>query len=169
MTRYRTLVSSVLLASSLGLFATSAISAPQKGGPSWEGAGFMGQRSERMEQNQKKLHDALKLAPEQEAAWAKLIDSQPKMANMSSMGNMGKGMPDNNAQLTTPERAEKMLELMKVRQTQMTEHVAVMKDFYAVLTPEQKKSFDDFHTSMQGGKRGMSSHRGMNMASPKSQ
>lgn len=163
MIRYRTLVSSILLASSFGLFAASAIAAPHKCGPLSEGADFMGQRSEHMAQHQKKLHAALKLGPDQEVAWIKLMDSQPKMAKMS------KDKPDSSAKLTTPERAEMMLEHMKEHQTQMTEHVDAMKDFYAVLTPEQKKSFDDFHANIQGGKRGMPAHHGMKMATSKSQ
>ena len=68
------------------------------------------------------------------------------------------------AKLTTPERADKMLERSKAHQAQQAEHVAALKEFYAVLTAEQKKVFDDFHANMQGGMRAKSARRAMGMA-----
>jgi protein CpxP len=59
-----------------------------------------------------------------------------------------------------------MLERMKEQQSRMTEHVLALKDFYAVLTPEQKKTFDDFHSSAQSGKRGRQGPRSMDRAAP---
>jgi Spy/CpxP family protein refolding chaperone len=83
----------------------------------------------------------------------KLMDSEQPMTKAESMKS--KDM----AKLTTPERAEKMLESMKERQAQQVEHVAALKDFYAVLTSEQKKVFDDFHSGSRDGVRAKSKHR----------
>lgn len=136
------------------LLATSAIamSAPsfaQRGG--CMGDGPMGGKyasdrfGEHMKQHQQRLHDALKLTPQQEASWTKFQESHPFANN----GNR----PDraDMAKLTAPERAEKMLELQKQHQDAMGKHVVAMKDFYAQLTPEQKKTFDE---QTQMGKRG---------------
>ena len=37
----------------------------------------------------------------------------------------------------------KALEHMRAMEAKMTEHLAALKEFYAVLTPEQQKIFDD--------------------------
>jgi Spy/CpxP family protein refolding chaperone len=47
---------------------------------------------------------------------------------------------------------------MKEHQAHQTEHVAALKEFYAVLTPDQKKVFDDFHSGPRNGGRGKSKH-----------
>jgi hypothetical protein len=49
----------------------------------------------------------------------------------------------------------------------MLEHVVALKEFYAVLTPEQKKILDDFHAVPQRGKHGKPGPRPMDRASPK--
>lgn len=142
--------------------ATSAvmISAPsfaQRGGAMGDGPMRShcaeGHNADRVKQHQQRLHDALKLAPQQEAAWGKFQESHP------FAGNAKRPAPDEMAKLTAPERAEKMLELQKQHQEGMSKHVSAMKDFYAQLTPEQKKTFDE-QTMM--GKR---SQRG-NMRAP---
>jgi protein CpxP len=63
------------------------------------------------------------------------------------------GKPEDWAKLTTPERADKMMERMREHQSRMFEHLVALKDFYAVLTPEQKKTFDDFHSAPRPGMR----------------
>lgn len=140
MIRSRQLLSSLLLATTLGVLALP--------GHAEMPCGEEGPRhhAKEMEQHHNKLHAALKLAPEQEAAWKKLMDSEPAM----SMGKPGK--PEDCSKLTTPERMDKMQENMKQHQTKMSEHVAMLKEFYAVLTPAQQKIFDDFHKGHHDGK-----------------
>lgn len=150
MTVYRTLLSSVLFASAMGLGAVSSAFAHEECGPLGEGGRH---RAERMEQHHQKLHAALRLMPEQEGAWKKLMASEHPMAAAEPSNR------EDWAKLTTPERAEKMLERMKVHQARMTEHVAALKEFYAVLTPEQQKTFDDFHAGRQDGMRGKPGRR----------
>jgi len=146
---YRRLARSVLLATGLGAFlAGSAFADP--GCDSMGGHEAHQQHHGKMlEQHHKQLHDALKLTPEQEPAWKKLIESeQPKPSSA------GAAQRDDWSKLSTPERAEKTLELYKARQEHMTEYVAALKGFYATLTPEQKKIFEDMHASPQRGMRG---------------
>jgi periplasmic protein CpxP/Spy len=157
MTTCRTLVSSVVLAASLGFAAAPVAAMPRDCGPRGNSGEFMEYRADCMAQHQKKLHAALKLTPEQEAAWTKFTaTAQPMAKDRPAMSN-------DWAKLTTPERADKMLERMKMREAQQTEHVAALKEFYAVLTAEQKKAFDDFHANMWDGLRAKRGHRGSGM------
>lgn len=113
--------------------------------------------SDRMKQHQQRLHDALKLTPQQEPAWTKFQESHPfnNAANRPAQADMAK--------LTAPERAEKMLELQKQHQEGMSKHLVAMKDFYGQLSPEQKKAFDE---QSQMGQRGQRSGRGAGPQGP---
>lgn len=88
------------------------------------------------EQHMAKLHDKLKLTAQQEPAWKKFTAVNP-MADKSMRPD-----PAEMAKLNAPDRLEKGLEHMKAMETRMTEHLAALKEFYAVLTPEQQKTFD---------------------------
>lgn len=110
-----------------------------------------GRHAERMKMHQQRVHDALKLTPQQEPAWAKYQESHP------FAGKTNRPDPAEMAKLTAPERADRMLEMQKQHQDAMSKHVVAMKDFYAQLTPEQKKTFDE---QTQMGKRGMRGGRG---------
>lgn len=155
MTSYHTFVSSILLVSSLGVMA-----APQDCGPMTTRGDFWEYRVERMAQQHKQLHDALKLTPDQEGAWKKLMDSEHPMARMEA------GNAADWAKLTTPERAEKMLERMQEHQMHMAQHVVVLKDFYALLTPEQKTKFDELHAAPRTARRGKAPARPADKATP---
>lgn len=148
MIRPRHLLQSLLVASTLGAVAIPAF-ADAPCGPMGGAGGYREHRAERMEQHHKKVHDALKLTAEQEVAWKKLVDSEHPMHKPEP------GKAEDWAKLTTPERADKMLERMKTHEAAMTSHIAVLKEFYAVLTPEQRKIFDDSHrNTRRDGMRG---------------
>ena len=156
MTRFHHALPALALSLLLGVAAVPAL-ADMPCGPM--GGGMREHRAERMEQHHRKLHEALKLSPEQEAGWKKLVESEHPM---------GKGRHDpakaaDAATLTTPERAERMLEHMKAHQAAMTEHIAVLKAFYAQLSPEQQKIFDDAH---RGARRGGMRAKAMDPAKP---
>jgi periplasmic protein CpxP/Spy len=140
MNSYRKAIQSFLIAAGIGALSAAPVLADP-------GCGHMGGHSERhvkmMEQHHAQLHDALKLTAEQEPAWKKLMDSEQPQPGLSG------GQPEDWAKLNAPERAEKMLELSKARQVQMADHVAALKALYAVLTPEQQKTFEDFHGAHQ--------------------
>ena len=116
--------------------------------------GMMGRDSAKMEKYHEehlaKLHDKLKLTAQQEPAWKKFSANNP-MADKSLRPD-----PAEMAKLNAPQRMEKGLEHMKTMEAKMTEHLAALKEFYAVLTPEQQKTFDE-HTpgfGDRGGRRG---------------
>lgn len=143
------LIASLLLsglATGLPAFAKPGDCTPMAG---WEK--FHEQRAGRIEQHQKHLHDALKLSADQEPAWKKFTESMQRPARPE------RGNRDEWAKLTTPERAEKMLDLAKQRQERMAEHVSALKSFYSILTPEQRKVFDEQHMGPRGGHRGQAS------------
>lgn len=111
--------------------------------------GGMGMNPERMEkrhaQHLATLHDKLKLTAQQEPAWKKFAAVNP-MADKSVRPD-----PAEMAKLNAPQRMEKGLEHMKTMEAKMAEHLAALKEFYAVLTPEQQKIFDE---QMPFGNRG---------------
>jgi periplasmic protein CpxP/Spy len=138
MTKTNTLLASLLMAASIGLAATPAMARPMDcDGMGMQGERGPGKHAERMKQRQQQLHDALKLNADQEKAWVKFQESHPAMGNKANW-------PDRAAieKLPAPERAEKMLEMSRKHQDLMAQHVAALKVFYEVLTPEQRKIFD---------------------------
>ncbi len=106
---------------------------------------------ERSAARAQKLHDALKLTPAQESAWT-AYTAAIKPAARPERGARGawKSLP-------APERLAKRLDMAKQHVAMMEARLGATTTFYAVLTPEQKKLFDEH--SMQRGQRGMK--RGM--------
>ncbi len=92
---------------------------------------------ERFEKRQSELHDKLKLNANQEGAWKAYLEKMrpTDLPNPPDRAEIAK--------LSAPERMEKMLGFMREREKRMTEHVAATKAFYAVLTPEQQKIFNE--------------------------
>lgn len=140
MNPYRKITHAILLVASLGTMAAG----PALAAPACDHEGdHQGWHARKWEQHHKRLHDALKLTAEQEPAWQKLLESEQPGA-----GHERREQEDWN-KLSAPERAEKRLELSKARQARATEHLAVLKSFYATLTPQQQTIFDDFHRGHQ--------------------
>jgi Spy/CpxP family protein refolding chaperone len=105
-------------------------------------------RADFMAERQAKLHDALKLTSAQEPAWNSFINAvkpQPQADHQDRAAW---------ASLSAPARMEKMIALSKERTARMEQHLQALNTFYAVLTPEQKKVFD------QHAMRGMGQHFG---------
>jgi len=106
-----------------------------------EHGGMMGRDPERMEKMHEQrlatLHDKLKLTAQQEPAWKKFA-AQPPVFDKTTRPD-----PEEMAKLHAPQRLEKGLEHMRAMEAKLTEHLAALKEFYAVLTPEQQKIFDD--------------------------
>lgn len=86
------------------------------------------------------LKDKLKLAPEQEAAWSAFTESaQPGPRH----GGLDRGaMREQFAQLSTPERLDRMQAMAEQRQARKAQRAEAIKAFYAQLTPEQQQVFD---------------------------
>ncbi len=89
------------------------------------------------EQQLAKLHDKLKLTAPQEAAWKKFSASKP-MPDKSARPD-----PAEMDKLTAPQRLEKSIEHMRAMEAKLTDHLAALREFYAVLTPAQQKIFDE--------------------------
>jgi hypothetical protein len=125
-------------------------------------AEFAAKREQMHAQRLAKLHDELKITPAQESAWNAFV------ASMKPAQHAGTEHGDRAAWtgLTAPQRAEKILELQKARTAAMEQHVAALNSFYSVLSPEQKKVFDDKAARMQshfgrhGGDHGGWQHGG---------
>lgn len=96
------------------------------------------ERMEKMrEEHQDRLHEKLKLTAQQEAAWKKFTASSPFPDKAAQLD------PAEMKKLNAPQRMEKGLEHMRTVEKTMTEHLAALKEFYAALTPEQQKIFDE--------------------------
>jgi hypothetical protein len=115
-----------------------------------------------MDKRHAALKTQLKITAAQETAWTSFMDSHKMPAGM--MGKQPPAMAD-MAKLTTPERIDKMKEMRAQHMAEMTaamdKRAEATKTFYAVLTPEQQKTFDAH--SMMGQGRGHGAHKGMGM------
>jgi hypothetical protein len=92
---------------------------------------------ERMAKREAELHAGLKLNQAQESGWKNYIG---KMQPASRAARPDRAEFD---KLPAPERMEKMLASMKEREAGMAQRVAATREFYATLTPEQQKVFDE--------------------------
>lgn len=90
-----------------------------------------------------KLQESLKLTPAQQSAWT-AYSSAIKPAAKGERGERGAWKT-----MAAPERMAKRIDMAKQRVTMMEARLEATKAFYAVLTPEQKKLFDE--NSMQRG------------------
>lgn len=109
--------------------------------------------NEHFAQRQAKLHDALQLSGGQEAAWSAY------QAAIRPNGDMLRQAGDRAAwkSMSAPQRLEKMIALSEQHTAKMKATVGALNTFYSVLTPAQKKVFDE--QSMGGHGRGHG-HRG---------
>jgi periplasmic protein CpxP/Spy len=129
----------------LGLGATSLSAQAHQGshGEAATGEQRHAQWAEKAAARHQKLHDALKLTASQEAAWnTYLAARKPAQRGQRPDRAAWKAMP-------APQRMEQRIALAKERTAAMETRLAALNSFYAVLTPEQKKVFDE--SAMQGG------------------
>lgn len=106
-------------------------------------------QGEYMQKHQQKLHDALKLTGDQESAW-KNFTQQAKPGEQRAKFDREKFDREEFAKLTTPERLDHLLARSKERQSGFESHVQAVKTFYNVLSPEQRKIFDDNFRAHRG-------------------
>lgn len=160
-----------LLGASIGAQAQTA--APAEGRPAltaeqrlakkaeWQAKA--GERRAKMEQRraerQAKLRDALKLDAKQQPAWDAFVASQaPQKKGERAM------RPDRAAwaSLSAPERMQKGIDMQKQRTARMEQRLAALNAFYAQLTPEQRKTFDEQAKHRKGphhhGRHGQRAH-----------
>lgn len=117
--------------------------------------GKHGQKSqaERMEQREKHLaalKSKLNLTVQQEAAWDAFAAARP--GQMPSVADR-QAMRAELANMTTPQRVDKMLERSESRRANMIARAQATKAFYAQLSPAQQAVFDA-ETKFKGHGRG---------------
>lgn len=105
---------------------------------------------EHMDQRAKRMHDALKITPAQEGAWQTYLSALK--ANMPQRGQFDRAA---FKQMPAPERMEKRIEMSRNHITRMESNLAATKTFYAQLSPEQQKLFDE-----KAGRLGHHRHHG---------
>ncbi|HYE36901.1 Spy/CpxP family protein refolding chaperone [Methylocaldum sp.] len=93
-----------------------------------------------IEERMAELHKELKLTAAQEADWNTWSAKIKEIREAKKQSR-----PDREAMknLPAPERLEKMIAHNKAKQTYLEEALGATKTFYATLTPEQRKVFDD--------------------------
>ena len=99
--------------------------------------GWKVKHAQMVEEKMHQLHERLKLNPQQEKSWL-MFSEQVK--NEDHHKEWDRQKIDS---LSTPERLDLMMSHMKKRQERMESHIKAVKTFYAQLTAEQKKSFDE--------------------------
>ena len=99
------------------------------------------QRAEKMAQRfdarQARLHDALKLSTGQQRAW------EAYQSAMKPQPRAMQGERQPVAGLSAPDRMQRRIDAGKLRLARMEARLAATKAFYAQLTPEQQKAFDE--------------------------
>lgn len=111
------------------------------------------------------LHTSLKLKPDQESAWTQWSDSV-KAAHPDWKFKHPDGAA--LAKLPVPERLEKMVAFAKERLARLEDRLAETKTFYAVLSPEQRLTFDkDFNFWPHAGHGGKPAKRGHSLIGPR--
>jgi protein CpxP len=137
----KALLISLALITPVAAVAESGQAKPESGAYSQGPAGSRAERRERhMEERMAELHKELKLTGAQEADWntwsAKIKEIKEKKKQ---------SRPDREAMknLPAPERLEKMIAFQKEKTAYLEEALAATKTFYATLSPEQRKVFDE--------------------------
>ena len=156
----RWMLAGLLAAASMVAGAQTPAPAPQPGQgpggmmmPGMQGAdpARMAQRMQRMQERRAKRLEAFKqklqLSPAQEGAWNSFVAALKPSANLQRHDRA------DIARLPTPERIDRMRALRSERIAEMDRRGDATKAFYAALTPDQKKVFDDA-TARRGGLRG---------------
>ena len=85
------------------------------------------------------LKEQLKLTAAQEDAWKQFVDAMHSPAPPAPQER------EDWRTLTTPQRLDRMQEMADKHHAAMRQRHDAIRTFYAQLTPEQQKVFDDYH------------------------
>jgi hypothetical protein len=148
----RNMIAAAAIAASIaGLQPALAQSGAAAGGSYQASPADHAQRVERMKQRMAdrlaQLHSQLGLNNAQEAAWNTFV------ARMQPRVDTAARPAAPPAALSVPERMERQLAMMQATEKQMAERLAATKEFYAVLTPDQQKTFNESFP-VRGGRYG---------------
>ena len=145
--------------------ATAPAGPPAKGEHEhhWGDPAAMKQKmEERRRAHEQVLHDALGLRADQEGAWQAFIAST---APPEGPGGRGERMHrEEGAQLSLPERLDRMLQRMNERQSEFQRRAQAIKTFYAALDARQQKTFEALismrFNGRERGEHGFGGHPG---------
>jgi Spy/CpxP family protein refolding chaperone len=103
------------------------------------------------------MHDSLMITPAQETAWNRFVASMQPASHPKADQADRNGARAAMAHLTAPQRMAKMIEMQKQHTAALEQRQGALSSFYAVLSPEQKKVFDEraAHMRGHGGRPGM--------------
>ena len=155
-------LSAAALAGGLAISLASAASAQQGPPPAANGPGaerhadreqMRARFEERRQHRQQVLHDALGLRADQEGAWQAFIASERRPDGERGRG-MRRGEGGDRAELTTPQRLDRMQQRMAERQQRFAQRADSIKRFYAALDGRQQKTFDALVMARGGGMGG---------------
>jgi len=138
-------------AAGIGLTAMSSFAQmpPGPGGPEGRHAPTPEQIA-KFEQHRAKrqaaLHDKLKITAAQEGTWKTFTEKTTPQRPATLPTRPSK---DEWNKLSTPERLDRHLDMMKKMEAHMADRIAATKEFYAVLSPEQQKVFDQEFRKME--------------------
>lgn len=149
-----------------GLALTLAASAGAQQGPPpppgaagpehrWDPAQMRQHMEERRAHRQQILHDALGLRADQEGAWQAFVASSHRPDGERGPGMRRHDGDGDRAELSTPQRLDRMAQRMSERQARFGQRAAAIKSFYAALDPRQQKTFDALIMARFGGHGGM--------------
>jgi len=170
----KSLISALALGAALAVSTlTAAQDAPKPAHPGWENAGMREHMRDRMAAHLKAFHDALNIRPDQEAAFAVAVaavhpDRDGRQGEHDGMGDDHDKMAGDHAAMaamTTPERLDMIAHKMDEHMARMREHLqrmtSAVKALYAVLSPDQRHTFDALTLMMGHHGGGMGGMGGM--------
>ena len=138
----------VALAAVLGLgLVVSAAAQDRSPGPGGPAGPRGGDRQKLFEdwqhRREQRIHDLLQIKPDQETAFRTFVSSleQARPAHGQRLRGPGAAQGEREA-LTAPQRLDRAAQRLADRQQRLQKESAAVKTFYAVLTPDQRKSFD---------------------------
>ena len=114
-------------------------------------------RAQARAERQAKLREALKLSPAQQPAWDAFV------ASMTPAHKDRAARPDRAqlANMSAPQRLQMRIERQKQRTARMEARLSALNSFYSILTPEQRKVFDEQSKQGRGGRFHHRGHHGM--------
>jgi protein CpxP len=131
----------------------STLTAEQRLAKKAEWQAKAGERHAKMAQkraeHQAKLQASLNLTAQQKPAWDAFVASR---APVKHGERAGRGDRAAWASLSAPQRMEKQIAMQKARTAHMESRLTALNSFYAVLTPEQRKTFDAQAQQRKGGR-----------------
>ena len=129
-------------------------SAPAERRGRFDPAQMQQRMAQRHSQRMAELKAQLRITPAQEGAWNQFSATmQPPAIGQRPAQNRADW-----ARLTTPQRIDQMQQRASERQQQMAQRGDAIKAFYAQLSAEQQKTFDE--RSRRDGRRGDHRHHG---------